>query len=448
MIKLAKPDERIAVEQSIALLEEIFGKEPAVPIGFEFMDGTRWPDETAYPANLVLKTPGALRTMFASGSEKGLAEAYLADRFDVTGDLEAACGLVDVLAGLDRMGLKQRLAIMNRLRKLPVDEAAQGARAAPAHRLGRRHSLKRDQSSVAFHYDLSNAFYRLWLGERMVYSCAYFAHPNDDLETAQEAKLDYLCRKLRLKSGDRLLDVGCGWGGLALYAALHYGVHVTGVTLSGQQASYARDQIEHFGLKRRVRIEQIDYRKLESDRPFDAIVSVGMAEHVGRDHLGAYFGRLYAMLKPRGVFLNHALGEGCRPRHATGSSFIDAYVFPDGDIPPVPTVIQAAENAGFEIRDVENLREHYTLTLRHWVRRLEERHLEALEQVEESSYRIWRLYMAASAFAFARGHLAVYQTLLSRPDVVGKSGLPLRRADWYRENEEEDAERSDEEEVA
>lgn len=431
MIRLATKDERTVVDHSLALLELIFEGRDSLPITVELWDGTRWPDETPRPATLVLKSPGALRRMFRSGTEKGLAEAFLAGFFDVTGDLEAACALAGVLADLPDRGMAHRIRLIAHLRRLPAETEGAALRGAPISRLGGRHSLERDRQSVGFHYDVSNDFYRLWLDPRMVYSCAYFGGADDTLAAAQEAKLDLLCRKLRLKSGDRLLDVGCGWGGLALYAAQHYGVEVTGVTLSLPQAEAAAERARKAGLADRVRIERMDYRELEPDGPFDAIVSVGMSEHVGRDHLGAYFGKLRDLLRPRGVLLNHAIGQGARPRRASGPSFIDSYVFPDGDIPAIPVVLAAAESAGLEIRDVENLREHYCLTLRHWVRRLEASHAQALQFVEESTYRIWRLYMAASAHGFDRGYLSIYQALLSRPDEDGRSDLPLRRSDWY-----------------
>jgi cyclopropane-fatty-acyl-phospholipid synthase len=293
--------------------------------------------------------------------------------------------------------------------------------------------VERDRRAVTFHYDVSNDFYRLWLDPRMVYSCAYFASPNDSLADAQRQKLDYLCRKLHLTPGQRLLDIGCGWGGLVLHAAQNFGVRVTGITLSERQAEEGCARIARAGLESRAEIRTCDYRDLAAaDDSYDAIVSVGMAEHVGREQLPNYFSAAARLLKPRGVFLNHAIGEGIVPRtDNSNGSFIERYVFPDGDIPPLPIMLRAAEAAGFEIRDVENLREHYALTLHHWVRRLEANYSPALDFVSEQTYRIWRLYLAGSAHGFRRGHLAVYQTLLSKLDDTGAASLPLTRRDWY-----------------
>jgi cyclopropane-fatty-acyl-phospholipid synthase len=228
-----------------------------------------------------------------------------------------------------------------------------------------------------------------------------------------------------------VLDIGCGWGGFAIYAAQEHGVEVTGITLSREQADLAAARVRAAGLGGRVAILRRDYRELEAAGSFDAIVSVGMSEHVGRDHLAEYFAAGARLLKAGGVFLNHAIGEGVRPRPRQGPSFIEEYVFPDSDIPPLPAVARAAESAGLEIRDVENLREHYALTLRHWVRRLETAHEAARAFVDEASYRVWRLYLAGSAHSFDRGQLAIYQALLSKPDPAGRAHLPLTRGDWY-----------------
>jgi cyclopropane-fatty-acyl-phospholipid synthase len=294
-----------------------------------------------------------------------------------------------------------------------------------------KHSKASDRRAIQHHYDLSNDFYRLWLDSRMLYSCAYFDQSGNELESAQTAKLHHIARKLRLQPGMRLLDIGCGWGGLAIYAAQERGVRVTGVTLSQQQASLASAWVGNARLAGQVALELKDYRDVDESESFDAIVSVGMAEHVGAENLGAYFRKAFGLLKPGGVFLNHAIGDGVRARATRGGSFIRDYVFPDTDLPRLPAVLAGAETAGFEIRDVENLREHYTLTLRHWVRRLEGAQEAALRFVAAPTYRLWRLYLAASAHGFACGRLAVYQTLLSKPDRRGHSHLPLTRRDWY-----------------
>lgn len=293
------------------------------------------------------------------------------------------------------------------------------------------HSLTRDRAAVAFHYDAPNEFFRLWLDDRMLYSCAYFHSEYDDIDSAQTAKMMYLARKLRLKRGQRVLDLGCGWGGLAIFLARHCDVNVLGITLSHAQATYATDRVALAGLGDKVTIRECDYRDLKEEEAFDAVVSVGMAEHVGLKNLPAYFKTGYNLLKPGGIFLNHAISEGVRLPHEKGPSFIHKYVFPDSEIPPLSTVARTAESAGFEIRDVENLREHYVLTLRRWVQRLEKSHETAIDYVSEPSYRVWRLYMAGCAHGFERGSFAIYQTLLSKPDANGKAHLPLTRGDWY-----------------
>jgi cyclopropane-fatty-acyl-phospholipid synthase len=266
----------------------------------------------------------------------------------------------------------------------------------------------------------------------MVYSCAYFNTPEDDLDAAQLRKLDYICRKLRLRAGERFLDVGCGWGGLILHAAKYYNVDALGITLSAPQAEVASERIRRAGLESKCRVTVCDYRELAGGEPFDKIASVGMFEHVGEKLLSTYFSQAWQLLKPGGVLLNHGISYSAT-YHRRGPSFIDRYVFPDADLVPVSSSLQAAENSGFEVRDVESLREHYALTLRRWVRRLEDQADEARRITNDATYRIWRIYLAGSAHGFCSGRLNVYQTLLSKPSVRGQSGLPLTREDWYRD---------------
>lgn len=416
------------IDSSLRFLRALFEFAPLRDVAFRLWDGSHWPDDRPRPATLVLKHPAALREMFAPGTEKGLAEAYLRDDFDIEGNIESAFELADALGRRNDKGWLALLRGFYQLHRLP-GKTGEAHGFVAGH--GARHSLERDRQAVSFHYDVSNDFFKLWLGQRMVYSCAYFEHRDATLDEAQDAKLRHICRKLRLQPGQRLLDIGCGWGGLAIFAAQHHGVRVTGVTLSRHQAELANARVREAGVADKVTIALKDYRELRGEEPFDAIVSIGMSEHVGRTELANYFSFGRELLKPGGVFLNHAIGEGARPRPLRGPSFMDEYVFPDGDIPPIPVVLQAAEAAGFEVRDVENLREHYALTLRHWVSRLEQGHADALRHVNEATYRVWRLYMAGSAHGFTKGQLAVYQVLLSKPDTAGDAHLPLTRRDWY-----------------
>ena len=397
-----------------------------------------WPDDRSRDATLVLKHPGALGRMFLPGTEVGLAEAYLHNDFDVEGDIEIAFEVGDFLLG--RLNdWKKKLKLGGLLIMLPERDRKSTMQHAARQLLprigGKRHSPERDRRVVTFHYDVSNDFYQLWLDRRLVYSCAYFKSRSDDLDIAQKQKLDYICRKLRLRAGQRLLDIGCGWGALVIHAAKHFGVHADGITLSNAQAEWGHARIAEAGLTNQAKIELRDYREISANgcELYDAIVSVGMAEHVGRERLPEYFAAAHRALKPGGVFLNQAIAENiiARPGSRSNGSFIEQYVFPDGDIPPLPVMLRAAESAHFEIRDVENLREHYARTLRHWLRRLETNHDKALQFVDESTYRVWRLYIAGSAHGFRTGHIAVYQTLLAKLDSSRETKLPLTRDDWY-----------------
>jgi cyclopropane-fatty-acyl-phospholipid synthase len=295
---------------------------------------------------------------------------------------------------------------------------------------------------VRFHYDVGNEFYALWLDRQMVYSCAYFERGDESLESAQTAKLDYVCRKLRLAPGERLLDIGCGWGALVIHAARHYGVRATGITLSEQQASLARERVAAAQLTSSVAIEIRDYRTLAGDESFDKISSVGMVEHVGIERLDEYFRVAYAALKPGGLFLNHGIVsvEDARSRGVLDpvwrrlwkrDQFIRRYVFPDGDLVPAAAVLAAAEGQGFEVRDVESLREHYLTTLRHWVRRLEAHEAEARAVADDVTYRVWRLYMSAAAHGFRIGRISVIQSLLAKHNAQGRVAVPRTRADLY-----------------
>ncbi len=406
-------------------LDDVFSACPRRDFQLRFWNGSTWGAEQ--PAFvLVIGTPDVLTALLDSPDELTLGEAYLRGDLDVEGDMEGACELADyLLSSAARTTHHPFLA--SAFGKRLTAGGVQHSRAAALH--GALHSQERDREAIRYHYDLPVEFYGLWLDPRLVYSTAYFTGPDEELEAAQERKLDYLCRKLRLQPGESLLDIGCGWGGLVVYAAEHYGVRAHGVTASVRQAEEGRRRARLAALADHCRIEVCDYRDIQGG-PYNKIVSVGMFEHVGQALLPEYFSRAWRLLRPGGVFLNHGIARSVAHR-SLGPTFSDRYVFPDGDLVPIHVALQAAENSGFEVRDVESLREHYALTLRHWVRRLEAHAEEARRVTDEVTYRIWRLYMAACAYRFRSGRYNVYQVLLSKPQ-NGVSGLPLTRADWYR----------------
>lgn len=419
-----------AAELTLRLLRDLFKDEALQKVGVRLWDGTRWPDDHPRPTTLVLNHPGALRSMFLPGTEVGLGEAYLYNDFDVEGNLEAVFSLADELVQ-DVSGTLQKLRAARDLLRLPAGPEHPKSRRGPANVKGKRHSIERDRQAVTYHYDVSNDFYSLFLDKNLVYSCAYFQTPDEALDPAQERKLDYICRKLRLRPGQRLLDIGCGWGGLVIHAAKHYGVDATGITLSQPQAELANERIAKAGLSDRCRVLVRDYREMNEAGAYDALANVGMFEHVGEKMLPTYFSHAWDLLKPGGVFLNHGITRRFDTPAHNERSFSDAYVFPDGELTPISLSLHVAEEAGFEVRDVESLREHYMLTLRRWVARLEEHHDQALQYVDEPTYRVWRLFMSGSVYGFDVGRLNLHQALLVRPGEDGRSGLPLTRADWY-----------------
>ncbi|MCE0499079.1 MAG: cyclopropane-fatty-acyl-phospholipid synthase family protein [Methylacidiphilales bacterium] len=422
-----------ARELTLRILESLTGGQAPQTINVRLWDGSYWPEAGPKPATIVLNRPSALKEMLLPGSEAGVGEAYLHAAFDIEGDIEAAFELEDVLVAQTE-GWSKKIKVGYLLHRLPDPTAPRDPARNRRNRLaGQEHSLSRDQDAVRFHYDVSNDFYRLWLDPLMIYSCAYFSDPGNTLEAAQLAKLEHTCRKLALHPGGRLLDIGCGWGGLLMHAARQYGIVGTGITLSERQAELAQKRIMNAGLQDQITIRIQDYRALEEWESYDAIVSIGMVEHVGSKMLPEYFQRAARLLKPGGLFLNHGIGSGPVPLPSQSGSFIRQYVFPDTDLLPIGRMLEFAEGARLEVRDVESLREHYALTLRHWVERLEARHEEALQHVDEAVYRIWKLYMAGCIRGFKAGRLSVYQTLLAKLGPDGCSRAPSTRSGWYRD---------------
>jgi cyclopropane-fatty-acyl-phospholipid synthase len=412
----------------MAIVQELLHEYHPRDFAIEFWDGTRFEPEAGQFCRFTwhLHHPSVLRSLLRSDRQVALGEAFIYGDFDISGDILAIFPIAEYLEE-KHFGPGSKLRLGTMMLGLPSKLHGEQAR-AEMH--GRTHSKSRDRAAVSFHYDLSNEFYQLWLDPAMVYSCAYFESPDDDVATAQGQKLDYICRKLRLQAGERLLDFGCGWGGLIMHAARNYGVHATGITLSQQQLALAEERIREAGLSSQCEVRLLDYRDAHQLGEFDKLVSVGMVEHVGESALPEYFQTAFRLLKPGGVFLNHGIGRaGNRPKPAE-KTFTDVYVFPDGELVPISTTLARAEEAGFELRDVENLREHYFFTLVQWLQRLEANEESAKKLVGELKYRIWRLYLAGSAHYFQSGKLDLYQSVLVKT-TNGRCGIPLTREDWY-----------------
>ena len=359
-------------EQAALLLQRLFRRYPGV-LSLRLWDGTAIRAGTHAASGpdsqfaLVFRTPEAVWSAVLGRDPLALADAYFRGELDIEGDFFAALSIKDHLDALQMPPAEKLLAALTALRLRMLNAAAHHSERlfAPsdAPRI-KAHSKAENRDAIHFHYDVSNEFYALWLDRAMVYSCAYFENPEVDLDTAQQAKLDHICRKLALRPGEKFLDIGCGWGALVIHAARHYGVHAQGVTLSSQQLNIARERIEQAGLSGRVSVELLDYRDLPGQSRYDKVASVGMFEHVGLKNLPVYFSTVHRLLKPRGLFLNHGIthdSEGWQPNVST--EFINRYVFPDGQLDTISNVQRAMEHAKFEIADVEGLRPHYALTL-------------------------------------------------------------------------------------
>ena len=382
-------------------------EESGLPLAVRLWNGAA--AGAAHPqVTITVRNPLALAAL-ARPSAGGLAAHYVEQQIDVDGPIRDVVGLGAALGG-----------------------ATDGASPRPTRRLARwvRHTRLFDSKAVRSHYDVGDDFFGLWLDRRRVYSCAYFRRADDTLEIAQEQKLDHICRKLRLTTGERFLDIGCGWGALVMWAAEHYGAQALGITLSRNQHDYARARIRELGLEGRCEVRLLDYRDAPEERPFDKIASVGMFEHVGRENLAAYFGKIARLLRPGGLLLNHGITHTVPGQRELGSDigeFVDRYVFPGGELTHISVVLEALSTQGLESWDVESLRPHYARTLWQWVERLEASRAAAVAAVGERIYRIWRIYMAGSALGFERGWMSIYQVLAGKALPGGALDLPKTR---------------------
>jgi cyclopropane-fatty-acyl-phospholipid synthase len=425
-------DRRTVADRLAEALGAVLGS-TEVPVRLRGWDGSIAGPEGA-PV-LAVHSRRALRRMAWSPGQLGIGRAYVAGEIDMEDDVFATFRALRTAGRLvqggppSRPSWRDRLALLGTALRLGAigPEPAPPAEEADLGRSGGRHSHARDAAAVSHHYDVGNDFYELVLGPSMVYSCAVWASPETGLDAAQEAKLDLVCRKLGLAPGFRLLDVGCGWGSMAIHAAERYGATVVGITLSEEQARMARKRVAEAGLTDKIDIRVQDYRAVE-DEPFDAISSIGMAEHVGRPQMPAYVAQLDRLLRPGGRLLNHAISWNAGSSAWNPDTFISRYVFPDGELLSLGEMVSLLESRDLEVLDVEALRQHYALTLRAWVQRLETHWDAAVAASSEGRARVWRLYMAASALTFEAGDMGVNQVLLQKTG--GEQQPPLRRDAW------------------
>jgi cyclopropane-fatty-acyl-phospholipid synthase len=414
-------------------LAEVFERMagPDAPVEFRAYDGSRAGAEDA-PVRITVRSPVAVSYLAQAPGELGLARAYVSGHIDVDGDMYLVLGR---MAGMQRdLSAAERLQLLRQLGGprvlLPrVPPPLQEVRIRRRPLMGRRHSKGRDANAISHHYDVSNTFYEWVLGPSMAYTCACYPSEDATLEEAQAYKHDLVARKLALRPGMRLLDVGCGWGGMVMHAAREHGVKALGVTLSEQQALWAQRAIADRGLSGLAEVRHLDYRDV-IETGFDAVSSIGLTEHVGRAQLPGYFAFLYGKLKPEGRLLNHCITrtDGTEPARRP-DGFINRYVFPDGELEPPGYLVSLMHDTGFEVRHEENLREHYAKTLAGWCANLDEHWDEAVAEVGQATARVWRLYMAGSRLGFERNRIQLHQVLGVRLGENGRSGMPLR-PDW------------------
>jgi len=413
------------------LLQNVLERYGPREFAVELWDGEQWPAQAVNPPRfkLILRAPSVVRGLFGRPDSLSFGEAFIYNHLDIRGSL------LDIFAPADRLmalpwSLSDKCRWLQQLWSIPAPSYSRTGLFSGFGNPGAQGSMGRTRAAVNYHYDHPLEFWRLWLDESLAYSCAYFQSPDDSLAAAQAAKLDYICRKLRLRPGMRLLDMGCGWGALMVHAAAHYGVEAVGLTVSPEQAQVARQRIRQAGLEQRCRVEVNDFFAWLEPQGFDRVTSVGAAEHVPENRFEEYFKLAFASLRPGGQFLHHAISHTPSAPERPGRSFNHRYVFPDHFLASIGQTLRGAETVGFEIRDVESLREHYALTLRHWLQRFEAAESELERLTDEVSCRVFRLYLAGTAYEFQCGRVNLHQSLLVKPN-AGQSGVPLTRHDWY-----------------